>query len=163
MILGILSDTHDRLDAMKAGLSALKSAGAEYYIHCGDVGGESILDQFAGLPAAFVWGNNDFERRILARYAEQLGIRCLGVFGELELDGKLLAITHGDDPILNHRLLDSQKYDYFFQGHTHIPKDQRIGRTRLINPGALHRARPKTVAVLDLQTDDLRYIEIPLV
>src|SRR4051794_38723393 len=112
MLLGILSDTHDRLDMMKLGLAALKDAGAEVFIHCGDVGGEEIIDELAGLNAAFVWGNNDFERVRLAKYAEQLKIQCFGTLGELELANKKIAITHGDDHKLLHRLIDNQLYDY---------------------------------------------------
>jgi hypothetical protein len=35
--------------------------------------------------------------------------------------------------------------------------DRRNGRVRVINPGALYRASPKTVATLDLKADELRY------
>ena len=59
-------------------------------------------------------------------------------------------MIHGDDAALKRRLILGQQHDYLLQGHTHVPHDQRIGRTRLINPGALHRARTKTVATLDL-------------
>ena len=34
----------------------------------------------------------------------------------------------------------------------------RIGRTRVINPGALFRASEKTVALLDTDTDRLEYV-----
>src|SRR5690348_8579677 len=62
VLLGILSDTHGRRDASKAGIELLRARGAKYLIHCGDVGGEDILDLLAGddPPSAFVWGNNDF-------------------------------------------------------------------------------------------------------
>ena len=160
MIVGILSDTHDRVGAMAAGMEALRRAGAQYFIHCGDVGGEEIIDQLAGAPGMFVWGNNDFERMRLARYAAELGVNCMGNFGEVELDGKTFAVFHGDDFALRKRLLTDQRHDYVLHGHTHVPLDERVGRTRHINPGALHRANPKTVAVLDTATDDLRFIQI---
>ena len=63
MIVGILSDTHDRIDATAAAVKTLTANGAEFLIHCGDVGSDPILDQLAGIPSAFVWGNNDFDRR----------------------------------------------------------------------------------------------------
>ena len=157
MLLGILSDTHDRLNAAAAGIAALKEAGAEYFLHCGDVGGEQVLDQLAGLRAAFVWGNNDWDRVGLQRYATELGIQCFGAFGELELDGKTIAIAHGDDDRSVRRVLDGQRHDYLFVGHSHVKADMRVGRVRVINPGALHRAREKTVATLDTATDLLRF------
>jgi len=157
MIVGILSDTHDRLNAMIAGINVLKSAGAEFFIHCGDVGRQEILDQLAGLKAAFVWGNNDFDRRELARYARSLDLQCLDAFGRVELDGKSFAITHGDDSRFVKRILTEQQDDYLLLGHTHIKSERREGRVRVINPGALYRATPKTVATLDTSTDELKF------
>jgi len=160
MILGILSDTHDRIDAMAAGLAALRDAGAEYYLHCGDIGSERAIDHLAGLPAAFVWGNTDWDRMPLARYAESIGVQCFGNFGELEFDGKHVALLHGDDARLKQRILAEQRHDYLFHGHTHVREDTRVGRIRVVNPGALHRASHKTVAVLDVATDELRFLPV---
>src|SRR5690348_10520027 len=126
---------------MSAAVELLRGRGAQYFIHCGDVGSEHILDYLAGLPAAFVWGNNDWDRLELQRYAERLGITCYGTFGEFELDGRRFALMHGDDFKLKHRVLEDQRHDYLLLGHTHIANDTRVGRVRCINPGALHRAR----------------------
>jgi putative phosphoesterase len=161
VIVGLLSDTHGRLEAAHAGVAILRGAGAEYLIHCGDVGEEDILDALAGVPSAFVFGNNDWDRRALERYAKDIGVTCLGASGELDLGGKRFAVVHGDDFPLRRRLLDGQAFDYLLQGHTHAPADERHGRTRLINPGALHRARPRTVAILDTVTDRLTFHELP--
>ena len=57
-----------------------------------------ILDLLAGLPAAYVWGNCDYSRGELDRYATALGIRCCGPMGRLELGGKHIAFLHGDNP-----------------------------------------------------------------
>ena len=160
MIVGILSDTHDRVDAARAGMELLREHGAEYYVHCGDVGSELILDLLAGLPAAFVFGNCDWDRRGLERYAAHLNVSCLGHSGELELGGKLFHVQHGDDAQAMRRALDSQRFDYLLHGHTHVPRDQRVGRTRVINPGALHRVKEKTVAVLSLQSDELKFLPV---
>ena len=160
MIVGLLSDTHDRLAAMVAGMNLLQQAGAEFFIHCGDVGSEQIFDQLAGFKSVFVWGNNDWDRTTLARYAKALDIQNGGTFGELTLDGKLVAVTHGDDAKIVRRVLEEQRHDYLFVGHSHIKMDKRFGKVRLINPGALHRANPKTVAVLDTQADIVRFITV---
>lgn len=161
MIVGILSDTHGRVDTAHAGVAILRAAGAEYLIHCGDVGEEDVLDALAGIPSAFVFGNNDWDRRGLERYAKDVGVTCLGAWGSLEVGGKRFAVIHGDDFALRRKLLDAQEHDYLLQGHTHVPADERHGRTRLINPGALHRARPRTVATLDTGSDRLTFHELP--
>ncbi len=162
MLLGILSDTHGRLETARAAISLLTTRlHCDFLIHCGDIGEDNILDLLAGtVPSAFVFGNNDWDRSSLQRTATHLGIQCLGAHGELTLGGKRFAILHGDDARLLHQLQDNQLHDYILFGHTHIPADRRHGRTRLINPGALHRAAKKTVATLHIQTDQLTFHEV---
>ena len=51
-------------------------------------------------------------------------------------------------------------------GHTHVRRDERIGvgggkTVRVINPGALQRAREKSVAVLDTERDEVRFVAVP--
>lgn len=160
VLIGILSDTHDRLEPARAGMNLLAASGAEYYIHCGDVGGEQILDLFTGLPAVLVWGNNDWDRAGLSRYADALGIKVMPSLAEVELDEKQFAVTHGDDGRLVQQLLVQQRHDFLLLGHSHVKADQRHGRVRVINPGALHRTAEKTVALLNTETDELRFLRI---
>lgn len=159
MLLGILSDTHDRYDIMKQAVQVLKDRGAAFFIHCGDVGSPRMLDHLAGLPSAFVWGNCDWDRQSLSRYGDTLNVPCYGAAGELELDGKKIAFVHGDDALAMQMVMKN-KPDYLFHGHTHVRRDERLGPTRIINPGALHRAAEKTVALLDTATDSLEFIRI---
>ena len=59
----------------------------------------------------------------------------------------------------NQSLLAEQRHDYLFQGHSHIREDRTVGRVRIVNPGALHRARPKTVALVDTE-GGVEFIEV---
>ena len=161
MIVGILSDTHDRVDAMAAGMALLRQGGATFFIHCGDVGSERVLDHLAGTRAAFVFGNTDWDRAPLARYARHLDLACHPSLAELELGGKRFAVTHGDDAKLVRRLLDGQRHDDLLHGHTHARADSRVGKIRVINPGALHRVKEKTVALLDTDADKLTVLTVP--
>jgi putative phosphoesterase len=160
MRIGILSDSHDRVEAMAAGMKVLRENGAEMYFHCGDVGGQRVLDLMAGVKAVFVWGNTDWDRQALERYAADLGIECRGDLAELQLEGKTIAMTHGHDHQIMRRILRGTDHDYLLHGHTHMARDDRAGRLRVINPGALHRAAKKTVALLDLATDELRFFPV---
>lgn len=162
MILGILSDTHGRVPAMDAGMSALRAAGASAFVHCGDVGGPAVLDALAGEDAAFVFGNSDWDRAELARYASQIGVRCLGAFGELNYGAARIAVMHGDDGLRRQQVVAGQQYEYLLLGHTHVAADQRSGRMRIINPGALFRSSRKTVAILDLAHDRVEFLNIDL-
>jgi putative phosphoesterase len=161
MLIGVLSDTHDRVQPAKLGIATLRAAGAEYYIHCGDVGGERIFDLMAGLPCTFVFGNNDFDRAGLARYAQDLGIQCGDKFAELELDRTKVAVTHGDDlRLVRNATREGSPYRYLFVGHTHLPSDDQAGSVRMINPGALYRATRKTVAIVDTRADSVRFLTV---
>jgi predicted phosphodiesterase len=77
----------------------------------------------------------------------------------IEVEGRTIAVTHGDSGREISRLADANP-DYFLSGHTHHAADELRGKTRWINPGALHRANPWTVAVLDLATDHLEFLTI---
>lgn len=162
MKIGILSDTHGKVEMAAAAVELLRQAGAERLIHCGDVGSPAILDEMAVCSAVFVWGNTDYERLALQRHAQHLGVECFGEWGELQWGGKRIAVLHGDDAELRQRLLSGQEYDYLLHGHTHTQIDQRVGRTRLINPGALYRATTRTVALLDLPIDRLDFLTVAI-
>ena len=46
--------------------------------------------------------------------------------------------------------------DFLLHGHTHVPRDERIGATRVFNPGAVGRAdkgAPASWAWLRIETD----------
>ena len=157
VLIGILSDTHDRSDACAAALRVLREAGADVYIHCGDVGSEAVLDQLAGLKSVLVWGNNDYDIGTLTRYAEEIGIQVLGNSGRIKLAGKDFLIAHGDRAIPINDAMENQDCDYILHGHTHVRRDEHVGKTHIINPGALHRASRKSVATLEPETGALRF------
>ena len=92
--------------------------------------------------------------------AQQCGAISLGWGGEISLAEKRIAVAHGHLHIDLRPLLAAEP-DYLFSGHSHLTDDQRVGPTRRINPGALHRARVYTVALLDLASDQLDFLEIP--
>jgi putative phosphoesterase len=159
MRIGILSDTHDQVKRTAQAVALLRDEGAEVLIHCGDMTGAAVVEECAGLPSYFVFGNNDFDQSRLTRAMSLIGAVCLGQGGCIELGGKRIAVTHGDLWREIDRLR-AMSPDYLFFGHSHLASDERDGTTRVINPGALHRASSHTVAVLDLETDVLRTLTI---
>jgi putative phosphoesterase len=160
MIVGILSDTHGRADMAILAVQKLIDNKAEHLVHCGDVGGKEVLDALAGHPSMFVFGNNDYDADDLAKYARILGIACGGTHGKLSFAGKRAVVTHGDDLRLVRKLIAEQQIDYLFLGHSHEKLDHREGKVRIINPGALYRAAVKSVAILDTETDELRFMTV---
>lgn len=160
MLIGVLSDSHGRADMTAAAVAALTEAGAEMLLHLGDIETEAVLDELVGHNARIVFGNCDWEERALASYAGHMDIAVDHPAGRLDVDGRVVAYTHGhlESPVSD-ALEDG--VDYLLHGHTHEKRDKQMGSTRVINPGALFRAARYTVALLNPAADTLRFIEIP--
>ncbi len=160
MRIAILSDTHSRYHTIEKVLELLKEQSITFVLHCGDIEDAEAVHQFAGLTAHFVFGNCDHDRAGLRRAARAIGATIHEPNGDLELAGRKIAWIHGDDRYLFQDLERSGRYDYLFYGHSHRAEQHRAGPTRVVNPGALHRARPKTFVVLDLATGELETMEV---
>jgi hypothetical protein len=159
MRIGILSDTHDRIQRTQSAVKLLVAERADTLVHCGDLTGPEVVAECSALPCYYVFGNNDFSEAALARAMTSSGGVCLGHGALVELGGCKIAVTHGDEPRRIRRLL-AEDPDFLFFGHSHHPSDFQRGSTRWINPGALHRAAEWTVAVLDLDTGKLNWITV---
>lgn len=160
MILGILSDSHGRVDRVREALAVFDRVGAETLIHCGDVGGISVFDELVGRNLHFVWGNTDVPGHGELAYLKTVGLATPGCVPlRIELAGRTFEVYHGHEPGFNRATANPQA-DFILHGHTHVPRDERIGGARIINPGALHRAKVPTVATLDLDADRLVFHEI---
>ena len=155
MQIGIISDTHNRYQTVEKTLELLQARKINLVIHCGDIEDADVVWLFRGFTTHFVFGNCDFERTALRQAIHGIGETLHEPFGEVELEGVKIAFTHGDDKKLLEKLEESGRYDFVFYGHTHHAEQHRTGPTLVVNPGALHRARPKTFLVLDLDTDEL--------
>jgi putative phosphoesterase len=159
MKIGILSDTHDHVERTAKAIAALIQGGAEVLVHCGDITNRAIVLECGGLPSYYVFGNNDYDHDELGRAIREVGGISLGRGGEITLGGRRIAVVHGDSGREVRRLAELNP-DYLLSGHTHKAADERRGVTRWINPGALTRANPWSVAVLDLETDLLEFLTI---
>lgn len=164
MKIGIISDTHGLTDAAREAVERLEQLGAEFFLHAGDVGdfgrdGADVLHLLPTGRAAFVFGNNDFDRPVLLELAKALQVECLGDAGEIRLGGYRIGLTHGDREPRMDALIRSG-VAYLITGHTHAAHDLTLPGTRWINPGALHRARPRRFALLDLSTGDPQFFTV---
>jgi putative phosphoesterase len=157
MKIAIFGDTHNQAARVRRALDALRERGVRLVLHCGDIEDPLIVEVFRGFDAHFVLGNCDWA---LAEKMEEVGATLHEKFGHLELEGKRLAFVHGHE----RRLLDDLEragcYDYLFHGHTHVAADRLAGPTRVINPGALHRARVKTFVVLQVGSGEAESVAV---
>jgi hypothetical protein len=160
MKIGVLSDSHGRVEMVEKALAAFRSRGVDLVIHCGDIDDATTVQAFQSWQCHFVYGNCDGDRAGIRKAVESIDGTMHDPFGHLELAGKTIAWLHGDKPDLKHDLEMSGHYDYLFYGHTHAAEQHLVGKTQVINPGALHRARPKTCLVLELPRGEMETITI---
>ncbi len=150
MRIGIVSDSHGNTAMVLAALDLLRERGIQTILHCGDLDDASTVHLFEGFTTHFVFGNCDHDRSGIRQAIRNAGLTLHEPFGKLELEGKKIAFLHGDDRRLFQQVEHCGEFDYLFYGHSHQAAEHWTGRTRVINPGALHRARPKTILILEL-------------
>lgn len=162
--LGLLSDSHEDALETRRAVSALCERGADALLHLGDLCADAVLDELAGavrdgrsVPARFVCGNMDLDPRDLARYAAHLAVACDHPIGVYDMAGKRIVAHHGHYDGVEEAAIESGAA-YYLHGHTHRPRDEVIGSTRIINPGALHRATRHTCALLTPATGVLEVV-----
>lgn len=163
MRLGIVSDTHGHVPNTRAAVEILEQHDVQAVIHCGDIGSTAVIDQLTAWPAHFVFGNVDRYEDELRHAIESAGHTCHGRFGELELAGRRLAFLHGDDTTRFRQTVSAGTYDLVCYGHTHTAEQHKVGPTLVLNPGALYRARPHSLAVVELPALDVDIVDVDIV
>ncbi len=160
MRIGVVSDTHGQIEFTRAAVRMLESLEVEHVLHCGDVGSIDIVPLFAPWPTHFVLGNVDFNARELAVAMEAAGQFNHERFGQLKLAGRRIALLHSDDEPLFRKTCRSGRWDLVCYGHTHRAEQHHQGPTLVLNPGALYRARPHTLAIVDLAEMEAHHVEL---
>lgn len=128
----VLADTHNRLPESVGEMAK----GADEIWHLGDVCAETILDELRaiGPPVIVVRGNCD---------------------SNLEWPLVLDLVRGGLKFRLQHVPPDQAPgdIDVLLHGHTHVPRNERRGRTLCLNPGCVtrpNRGSPPSVAWLEI-------------
>ncbi|MFQ5800091.1 MAG: metallophosphoesterase [Candidatus Hydrothermarchaeales archaeon] len=162
MKVGIISDTHDNLDAIDATIELLNSKEVGTVIHAGDVISPFAAARFKRLKAPMwvVYGNNDGERTGLKSKFKELGAE-IEDFLEFELGGRRFAVYHGTIEGVQDSLVKSRQYDVVLTGHTHKPEVKRSEGTLLINPGEAcgYLTGKRSLCILDLETMEPEIVE----
>jgi len=164
MIIGIISDTHDRLPFIERAVMKMNEKEVELVLHAGDYSAPFAAFQFKSLKAKMigVFGNNDAERELLRRNFSNLGIEIRGRFAEIQVDGLKIALLHGEEEELLNSLLNTGSYDVVIYGHTHRSKVQRKNKVLAINPGEAcgYLSGRATIGLLDTSTMDVKILPI---
>jgi putative phosphoesterase len=154
----IVSDSHDRADALALAVSQGKELGAEAVIHCGDVIGTQTLRSAlaAGLPMHVIHGNNLGDPLSLSRWSRERPNQLWyhGPDARLELAGRKVFVVHY--PEYGYAMACTGDWDLVCCGHSHVLGVEQVanvkgGKTWLVNPGTVAGlAAPATWVLGDL-------------
>ena len=151
MLIGIISDTHDDMSAIRKAVDFFNARGTSHVIHAGDLVSPFTFEMFRELRGGFtaICGNNDGDRVLL----KEMGGGSLHRQPHImTLLGRKIVVVH--EPDLVTALGDSGHFDLVVYGHTHRPDVRRVRETLIINPGKaakLHKGE-STVAIVDMNT-----------
>ena len=153
MKIGLMSDTHDRIDAVEKAIDFFNRERVAHVLHAGDLVSPFVAPKFAKLKAKlhYVWGNNEGDREFIRVKFGEIGIAPLGNFAILELGGRRIALLHGTHEEIVEALIKSGSFDTVVRGHNHRA-EIRKGDTLLVNPGETcgYLTGRSTVGLLDL-------------
>jgi uncharacterized protein len=157
MVIGVLSDTHDRLPLIDRALELFTERGVEAILHPGDLVSPFAAKRFTGLRVPFhvTYGNNDGERKGLKGLLPQIQDGPM----VLDLDGRKILLHHFVGWC---RPEDLDRAKVVVTGHTHeVVNEIRDGKLYL-NPGECcgwvnNRC---TVAILDTAGLSAEIIEL---
>jgi uncharacterized protein len=143
--LGVISDTHGML--RREVFDVFKEV--DHILHGGDVGRMDLLVELEALaPVTAVYGNSD-DMEIRGRLPQ---------VAEIELDGFLITVTHGDQfgsPTPAKLVEAFPKAEIIVYGHSHKPLLELVDKTiTVINPGGAGAPRfslTPSVGILELE------------
>lgn len=164
MLVGIISDTHDRLPLVEKAVKRLNEEGVGLVLHAGDYVAPFVIPLFKSLKAPLigVFGNNDGEKVLLRKRFMDARLQLRERFAEVKADGLKIALLHGEEEELLQSLINTESYDVIAHGHFHEAKTYRQGKTLVINPGEAcgYLTGKPTIAILDTQALEAKIIPL---
>ena len=166
MKIGLISDTHDNIPTCNKLIPHFLDEKIEVLIHCGDIISPFMKRVFVplydkGVKMFGVIGNNDGEKTGLMEILGPI-IELTPDFFELEFDNKQFLIVHHLPESLIQSLAASNKFDYIVKGHLHEKRNEKVGKTRIINPGEAcgYLSGTASIAILDTNLDTVEYYDV---
>ena len=151
MILGLMSDTHDRLDRIDKAVEFFNSQKLNYVLHAGDYIAPFTVKVLSRLnmPMIGVFGNNDGEKKgLLEKFKGFADVYESPHF--FELKGYKIALMHAP-----YRLDDySKSCRLVVYGHTHKTDIKIVNECVIVNPGETcgYITGKSTVCTVDIRT-----------
>ena len=160
MKICVVSDSHDRAEALARAVAEAKALGAQAVIHCGDlIGAQTIKPALAhGLQTHLIHGNNVGDTQALHRLvgASDGLLRYHGADARIELGGRKVFLVHYDD--YGYAMACTGEWELVCCGHSHHAEIRSVtgvnGKaTWLVNPGTVAGlSAPATWVLGDLAT-----------
>ena len=169
MKICIVSDSHDRADALARAVSEAKAQGAAAVVHCGDViGAQTLRPAMAlGLPLHVIHGNNLGDSMMLHSLSRGSGglLQYYGPDARVELGGRRIFVVHY--PEYGYAMACTGDWDLVCCGHSHVAGVERVANVKgtetwLVNPGTVAGlAAPATwiFAELDAMRFEIRRLD----
>ncbi|MDK2892085.1 MAG: uncharacterized protein PWQ49_477 [Methanohalophilus sp.] len=162
-MIGIISDTHDNLEAVEDAIEILNNKGVTAVLHAGDLVSPFMARAFSKLePELYmVFGNNEGDKITIKSWFEVFGATIYGNFASLEIENRKIALLHGTNEKIIDSLAKSGNFDLVVRGHTHEPSIKQISGTLVINPGECCGvlSGKRTLAFWDPDTNEAEIIE----
>jgi len=154
--VGVISDTHDNLNAVRAAVALFRKLRPELVVHCGDFVAQFTLAEFRamGLPLRGVFGNCDGDRPALKQRADEAGFSLVAGMDRFEFGGRRFTVSH--EPVA-----PPPDCDWYLHGHTHRLRHEP-GRPAIVNPGEASGwlFGRSTVALLDTDSGEVEFLDL---
>lgn len=162
MLVGLMSDTHDRVPAIRELLREMTQRGVGVVLHAGDYCSPFALKPFqdAGVALAGVFGHNDGDPEGLRAFAAQgMGHELFESPHSLTIGDQRILIVHDLGDVA---LRSIKQHNVVVHGMEHQQSMKTRGESLIICPGEacgwVHGA--PTAAVLDLDTKHTEFIKL---
>ena len=120
MILGVVSDTHNRVSNVERIIDIFNSKEVDKVIHTGDI--------------LAVFGNNDLKESGLKEISQINGFRIEFPPFVTKIGNRKIAILHEPDDIQD-LIKENPSIDLILHGHTHRYRNEKINGIKIFNPG----------------------------
>ena len=136
MILGVVSDTHNRIAHVEEIISIFNSKKVDRVVHTGDITQAKTLEKFSRLDCQLigVYGNNDLLEEGLGKVSIRNNFLIKDPPLIVNLDNRKIAIFHEPDGI-NDLIAKDPSIELILHGHTHRYREEVIGKVKVFNPG----------------------------
>ena len=164
MKIGVVADTNDNQKTLKQLLDRFLVGGAQRLLHCGGLGSANLVELLKPWQINIVAGEREPNRQAIELALQKARLQAFfPTEMKLTIEDVRIGLCRGDDPNVVNQWIHSGQFNYIFHGFTLRRSDRSVGKTRIINPGALGGPRYQTRSgvLIDLAYGEVRVIELP--